>query len=745
MVERVIAAAETSERTLSRETFDVGAVATRVGPDHVKLFEWVRDNTTLVPYRGVLRGAAGVLMDRQGNSLDRALLLADLLRAAGTSARLAHGTLSREQALPLTRSGASPSISRPRPPVEESAAIATYAAARRLDEARLRAALEQVTIASRSLVQGVEQRIARQTTEVVGTFKAPQALPAQVAAADLEAMRDHWWVQVQRDGQWVDLDPTAVDAAPGRSIISTADVMAPADVPQALYHDIVIRVIVERWRGGHLEESTALEHTLRPLDLLGQRVLLRHAPLNRPSNLNFEGDRAAAQLTEALLAQNEWLPALTFGSGTPITQSSFTETGHVNTTPGSQRPAAPQAGFGGLVDAFGGGDEPTPEPKGYLTAEWIEYEVRSPGRAPERIRRDVFDLVGPAARTVGPPAEPNMPRQVLLQRAMALAGDTEILALVASVSQEFVAHVMNTTVLRQRDTLRQLLQTSAAGTAPTPELLGKLNSSSGELYALALARTSLSPVKDQVFLDRPNVFSFHRRIQPNDGGDVVVIKSLDIVTNDVAVRSTTGTEGFHARVAQGVTDTAVEALALGGGCNSCNPVANVSELRASASQSETPWVSIQRIDDPAWREVTLSPDARRRVEHDIRGGYVVLIPSRPIAAGGRPAVGWWRVDPKSGSTLGIMESGQGQGTTEFVLLVTAGPLSLVVGVLNALGCVGSNPSLGKRIACGLCGGLVFALTFVAIVLTIDSGGAVGVPWLVDIGSGTLCNFVSSDV
>ena len=47
--------------------------------DPQKMLDWVRDNTRLVPYEGSLRGALGVLMDRNGNSLDRSILLARLL------------------------------------------------------------------------------------------------------------------------------------------------------------------------------------------------------------------------------------------------------------------------------------------------------------------------------------------------------------------------------------------------------------------------------------------------------------------------------------------------------------------------------------------------------------------------------------------------------------------------------------------------------------------------------------------
>ena len=70
---------EEAVKEIPRDTFDPKAIIKKVGEDPEKLFEWVRDHTFWVPYRGSLRGPTGVLMDRLGNSLDRSFLLAELL------------------------------------------------------------------------------------------------------------------------------------------------------------------------------------------------------------------------------------------------------------------------------------------------------------------------------------------------------------------------------------------------------------------------------------------------------------------------------------------------------------------------------------------------------------------------------------------------------------------------------------------------------------------------------------------
>src|SRR5688572_24052470 len=102
-LERCMRAIEAVRRDVPRETWDVEAVAASAGDDPAALLAWVRDHTIWVPYRGALRGPLGVLMDRRGNSLDRATLLAEFLRTRGKSVRLARTELSEAAARELQK------------------------------------------------------------------------------------------------------------------------------------------------------------------------------------------------------------------------------------------------------------------------------------------------------------------------------------------------------------------------------------------------------------------------------------------------------------------------------------------------------------------------------------------------------------------------------------------------------------------------------------------------------------------
>ena len=494
-LENLFTEIEAANRRLPRDTFDVEALAMQLGTDQVRLFDWVRDNTYLVPYVGVLRGPIGVLMDRRGNSLDRALLLGELLRSGGARVRLARAALSRKQAVAISESIAR---SAPKHQALSSGAetqptstgvVDRYAKTYGVDVAQLHDAVKRISTASSQVTRLFEQRVKGQAAEIAKMLVKPANSTTAKVEDDLKALQDHWWVQVQQDAKWIDLDPAISNATPGQTLTAATEVFDATKLPENLFHYVTIRVIVEQRSAGGVQEWMALEQRLRPLELLGQRIALHNRPLNAPNVPNLSGDQGKASLENFLLAQKEWLPVLSVGTK-EFSQSSFTELGNVNDTPGSGFQSVPAGNaFGGLAGAFGGETEESVEPDGSLTAEWIEYEIRTPGRAPEKIRRDVFDLLGPAARSGGPIGDPLVTNPLKLRRAMALLEETDILLLVSQLPQEFIQHVMYTSLLGQRETLRSILKASADKNMDAlVELVGRLALPSGELYNLAFAR-----------------------------------------------------------------------------------------------------------------------------------------------------------------------------------------------------------------------------------------------------------------
>jgi hypothetical protein len=741
-LENAFAGTEAADRGLSRETFDVPSVAVTLGGDRDRIFKWIRENTQLVPYRGALRGAQGVLMDRRGNSLDRTLLLAEMLQQSSSTIRLAHARLSSAQAATLIGNPVAamtpPSSSRTAPPKTAAGdPLREYAAEHGVDETRLRKAVADLTTATQAMGRSITDRMLSQAIAINAQVGLPDDKPARPDATD--AMRDHWWVQYLRGTDWVDLDLTAAD---GRAPLQAEATLPVAELSDDIQHRLVIRLLIEKWTAGSLHESTVMEHVFKPIDALGKAIVLRHRALNWPKGIELTGPHAVDNLHTALLAQKEWQPVLSLGS-TSIALSSFTDNGDVSTTPGHRADAGPaESAFGGLFDATSGDAEQSPAASGQLSAEWIEFELQRPGDVSQKIRRTIFDLIGPGRRSDGHIPEPKVDPGAAIERAAALAGDTVVLPLPCELSPEFVQHLAYTSLLAQRDHLRAL---AGVEEGEKPERILELASSVDippyALYNLALSRHALSPASADVYLDQLNVIAYHARVRPAAGGGFALSRSIDIVWNDVQAR--TGTNEARVRLLQGVADTMAEAM-FAVGCRVCGVPESVAEVEAAAQKSGTPWIVIRTADDAAWRQVKVGSDARQRMLDDLRAGYVVRLPANPVLVNGRPLTGWWRIDPRTGDALGVMESGQGQSATEYIQLAALFFTGAAM-VLAYWDCEGevslSNKRAGKTVACLACTA-VAGIGVIALIVTFGAAApaeVVGVRALVGaIGGLAVC-------
>ena len=61
----------------------------------------------------------------------------------------------------------------------------------------------------------------------------------------------------------------------------------------------------------------------------------------------------------------------------------------------------------------------------------------------------------------------------------------------------------------------------------------------------------------------------------------------------------------------------------------------------------------------------LSDAARAQVVADLAAGNIVIVPDGMLD--GRALTGWWRIDPRTGTTLGMTSDGRGQATLEYTI------------------------------------------------------------------------------
>ena len=648
------------------DSFDVQAVGRSLGNDPVQILDWVRTNTTWVPYRGALRGATGVLMDRMGNSLDRSLLLAELLRGAGRTVRLARSTLDTDRASALVAGAARMPAAAPLQddPTRTARLLARAASAFHLDEAQLKKTAEDAILRSTASVQELTARIEAQTQFLIEQIGAttPSTANHDEARRITAAAADHWWVQSQTDTGWLNWDPMVaanISSIDAQQTFAYDKPVGTIPLPDEYTQDVTIRVVVEQWAAGRLTRAPALEYTFRPAESFGQPIVLQHVPLDWPSATKFlEAQDPAAAIKAAVAGQKEWMPILKIGTKV-IGRATVAETGELNSRPatGAERVKnGISSGFGGGFDALGGGDEPAAP--GKFTAEWIEYETRVPGEHKRIVTRTVFDLL--SSRTGSSAAsEPDIDAAGQSQRAHSLLGRVEILPVVARPTRAYVQmHRVASLVINRHSLISMSTKLGAGDLAGAIEQAEKLEPDAERLMNLALWRFDASWIARDVFVDSPNLFAYERRFA-DEGGRLTLQHGIDIVTNTVGVRPASGLRPFYSRLVQGIVDTNAEAMVMGG-----TPLGNAAvALGSTGVKSE--WITARTTEEAATSGADWPASLRAHITDILRRGSIVVAPR---TAGQPNRSAFWAINPATGDTLGIGHFGWGQATAEYVVI-----------------------------------------------------------------------------
>src|SRR5205814_544737 len=128
-------------------------------------------------------------------------------------------------------------------------------------------------------------------------------------------------------------------------------------------------------------------------------------------------------------------------------------------------------------------------------------------------------------------------------------------------SPQYMQDLLARNLLAQRQSVLEMYRAIAADKPDKAlEAIGKISVIPTELYAFAALRNTWSPQDRATYIARPNVFCYVTHPMRNDKGDFVMNEALDIVANDVAVRS--NGDAFRVRLEQGVADTDAEALMM---------------------------------------------------------------------------------------------------------------------------------------------------------------------------------------
>lgn len=650
------------------EELDVGQAQQALGAEPGVLFEWVRDETRWLPYGGALRGADGVMQDRSGSSLDRALLLVALMEEAGHTVRLARSAMTDEAREALHRSWShQPVATRPERDLdvaEERKAIEQVAIRHDLDTDELSSDYFQQNEADDQLAERLMEQTLRQHAALQESLRPELEQSVDEALAG-DTVVDHWWVEWRSDEGWISLDPALPAHAPGDILVTGSERAHyyPEELPDEFRHWLTIEVVAERIEDGRLHEEVAFSHRLPATELLGQQLQLETHPLNLPSQQSLlDGGEALTSLTSQLLEEEQWLPYLRFGDSLER-QKLINVDGSVEDP---RQQTATAAAFGEAASALGeigrrGRTREASAPP-ELTAVMARFHVEAPGRGKDTFERPMMDLLGPGQRDAGGNGF-EVTSSMREQRAAALLGTFELLGQTSWLTPSQQAAWRYEMLLENR---QASLGAAYAATHGDFSFMGDTLESRAqrriELDQLAGLRLAYSPYMEHIALTRLNLLGYVSLVDYQDG-TLQRREGFDILDNRVEVPS--GESVSSIKLAQGVLDTLLEAELLAA---ETAPRSNAATAFGHDLAQQRHWQSIDHVD--ALEALDWQPDADLSAHFTavLAQGNTLVVPNA-LTDGAVPT--WWQLDPGTGDLLGYGPDRRGQFVEGLLMLMHA--------------------------------------------------------------------------
>jgi hypothetical protein len=178
------------------------------------------------------------------------------------------------------------------------------------------------------------------------------------------------------------------------------------------------------------------------------------------------------------------------------------------------------------------------------------------------------------------------------------------------------------------------------------------------------------------YFDRPVIAFVHHAIVSH-GSAVVARNDFDVVEDAMDAIGANVATAVRDNINRGVTDNAIEThVVLPRG------LVTTRAVFAAATRMGVPTVAILASGSPS----RLPAAALLAATASLQRGAIVAT-ARSVSLGGEDHVGWWEVDPATGSTVGRLESGAGQALAEYLpttgVALKANTIADVVGGFDA--------------------------------------------------------------
>ena len=449
------------------------------------------------------------------------------------------------------------------------------------------------------------------------------------------------------------------------------------EIPESMQHRLKIEVFIEQKLGEQLHKHRVAGPWERPVANLHGVVL---SYFNQPNTLDLQAIETGigAALNKAKL----FIPVLNGQPGTAFDLNGSTidiealkmdafGAAAVFQTAGSKAGDAANS-----LSAMAAADDEEKVDLMALTGHWIEYTLIRPGGGETTHRRMLMDRRGEANRNTG-----RLELRQLSEADMRMA---------LTVQQRFVvATGAYSEAYAVDQLLRRLIDSAPAWRLIVNYLYGGevQLSQIAELPPSAIPHLALYRAFDMgpqelgaqiAYRASPSLIVLRDGLLPNERN----FRSVDIVTNDrrVLLRGESGRLRLNPEmaVAIGVWETAIETLALdnfGPGSDESNTFAVFDAAKQQGIQSQ---LLRPGTGTATTSHTGLDSDGLEHLMRDLETGHAVLIPEQVPA--GLALAGWWRVDPATGSTLGMLANGRGSEVTEYMVQL----IETAIGLISAL-------------------------------------------------------------
>lgn len=679
-VERMMGLLEEFRGTLDRTQFDVDALALEMAFEEPEsISAWMQEQIAFEPYAGLLRGPEGTLLARAGNALDQATLLARLLGDAGYEARVALATLSEADAGRLLARASLPRAEPPPPgDVDAMHDVLTRLEGLMADSSRLvedlEATLDPPAVDGEALLAELDATAGRLQEALA---RADVTLGAGAEPALVQEARNYAWTQYRLGPSeaWSSAHPTGFDP---QAPLEAEEVITD-EVPEELLHRVRIEAWIERKEGDRLVREEVMSAWERPA-ANAHGVLLSYA--NAPNG--YQPSTLGAFDLEEVLESTTFFAPYFGGSMAPGAQV-FDLDGR--TVPPDVAGDAAAAVFqtvagqaeqaAGALGALGndGPDEDADELMA-LVGHGLDFVTIAPGGEETRYRRRLLDRLGPENRAADrirvPEDAPDATAAVL--------GRQRILVTVGALPTGYLLDRTLERILESRPFFEFIVAqmaepdhdaTLAPELVPGDTALDHLLAN--DLFDRALALEGGEPG----FRAGPSMLVLAERIDPEGGSGFV--RSVDIVSNPRRVLRGEGNGAARiaadAALRRGVWETIVEREML----------ADEDGTITAAADAGGPFQVFRPGQEVDAAALGGDAEAAENLLADLARGHVVLVPTA-TPDGDRPA--WWRIDPLSGTTLGITADGRGQTMIEYEIQLYDYALTLMFAVKGLKDCQG---------------------------------------------------------